>query len=186
VLKKPVVGTHRVAYRGCRFDNHNLKRMTIIMSNDKKKFSPESGSTRREFLEEIRSGLGFHDTRATCRAAGIFGPSARTPVGLANHLRPERFRPSDEELFLPSFDASRWHPIPWMPVTVVQPSEDAGGYKDLYFGMNLTQNVPADLWKQDWRSSLETRFRVAGTVASDWVIALFISTPPFPKGLAGR
>src|SRR5437868_3113193 len=49
----------------------------------------------------------------------------------------------------PSFDASRWYTVK-MPATVLQTLQDNGVYKDLYQGMNLTREVPADLWKQDW------------------------------------
>lgn len=35
-----------------------------------------------------------------------------------------------------------------MPATVLQILEDAGAYKDLYYGMNLI--TPGDLWKKDW------------------------------------
>jgi Exo-beta-D-glucosaminidase Ig-fold domain/Glycosyl hydrolases family 2/Mannosidase Ig/CBM-like domain len=57
---------------------------------------------------------------------------------------------SDEDVSKSSYDASSWHGIHRMPATVLQVLEDNGIYKDLYFGMNLTQKVPADLWKQDW------------------------------------
>jgi len=37
-----------------------------------------------------------------------------------------------------------------MPATILQALEDAGVYRDLYVGMNLTRTVPNDLWRQDW------------------------------------
>ena len=46
------------------------------------------------------------------------------------------------------FDASGWYAVPHMPSTVLQALEDAGVYKNLYFGMNLGK-VP-ELWKKDW------------------------------------
>jgi exo-1,4-beta-D-glucosaminidase len=55
-----------------------------------------------------------------------------------------------EEVSNPSYDISSWHTIHRMPATVLEVLENNGVYKDLYFGMNLTQKVPADLWKQDW------------------------------------
>lgn len=48
----------------------------------------------------------------------------------------------------PGFNVSAWYPVHHMPSTVLQALEDAGVYKDLYFGMNLAS--PGDLWKQDW------------------------------------
>ncbi len=47
-----------------------------------------------------------------------------------------------------SYDASSWYAVQHMPATVLQALQDAGVYKDLYYGMNLT--TPGDLWKQDW------------------------------------
>src|SRR5215469_13508317 len=46
------------------------------------------------------------------------------------------------------FDASGWYPVKHMPSTVLQALEDAGVYKNLYFGMNLGK-VP-ELWNKDW------------------------------------
>jgi exo-1,4-beta-D-glucosaminidase len=46
------------------------------------------------------------------------------------------------------FDDSKWFAVKRMPATVLQVLQDNGVYKDLYFGMNLTQ--PGDLWRQDW------------------------------------
>jgi exo-1,4-beta-D-glucosaminidase len=48
----------------------------------------------------------------------------------------------------PTFDDSAWYPIHHMPSTVLQALQDAGVYKNLYFGMNLA--TPGDLWKDDW------------------------------------
>ncbi|HUZ07816.1 MAG TPA: twin-arginine translocation signal domain-containing protein, partial [Candidatus Paceibacterota bacterium] len=45
---------------------------------------------------------------------------------------------------------SRWHPIHRMPATVLEILEEDGVYSNLYFGKNLAEKVPQDLWKQDW------------------------------------
>ncbi|MGA8103467.1 MAG: hypothetical protein WB869_15010, partial [Candidatus Acidiferrales bacterium] len=50
----------------------------------------------------------------------------------------------------PSFNASSWYSIRQMPATVLQTLEDNGVYKNLYYGMNLSTEVPHDLWKKDW------------------------------------
>jgi len=50
----------------------------------------------------------------------------------------------------PSYDASKWLPIPAMPATVLEILEEARVYPNLYFGQNLTQTVPRDLFRQDW------------------------------------
>ncbi|MET0473851.1 MAG: glycoside hydrolase [Mycobacterium sp.] len=44
----------------------------------------------------------------------------------------------------------RWHDVRSMPATVLKALEDDGTYPNLYFGKNLLQEVPQDLWKQDW------------------------------------
>jgi exo-1,4-beta-D-glucosaminidase len=49
-----------------------------------------------------------------------------------------------------SYDASNWHAIHSMPVTVLQALQEDGTYPNLYFGKNLTETVPRDLFRQDW------------------------------------
>jgi exo-1,4-beta-D-glucosaminidase len=49
-----------------------------------------------------------------------------------------------------SYDASSWHEIRSMPVTVLEALQEDGTYPDLYFGKNLTGSVPRDLFRQDW------------------------------------
>jgi len=128
------------------------------MSADDKKFFPGSGTTRREFLR--RSGLGS--------AFVMLAPHVAQPVPSSHQVELQSdwrlvsarsVSARDEEVSQPSYDASSWHVIPRMPATVLQALEDAGVYKDLYFGMNLTEKVPPDLWKQDWW--YRTTFEVA-------------------------
>src|ERR1035437_9251434 len=45
---------------------------------------------------------------------------------------------------------SRWHPIHRMPATVLEILQEDGVYTNLYFGKNLLEKVPQDLYKQDW------------------------------------
>src|ERR1035437_7674981 len=45
---------------------------------------------------------------------------------------------------------SRWHPIHRMPATVLEILQEDGVYPNLYFGKNLLEKVPQDLYKQDW------------------------------------
>ena len=56
----------------------------------------------------------------------------------------------DSSVSQPSFDASKWYAIREMPSTVLQTLEDDGIYKNLYYGKNLAQEVPGDLWKKNW------------------------------------
>ena len=43
-----------------------------------------------------------------------------------------------------------WHTIRRMPATVLEVLQDDGTYPDLYFGKNLRDEVPQDLYMQDW------------------------------------
>jgi exo-1,4-beta-D-glucosaminidase len=45
---------------------------------------------------------------------------------------------------------ARWHPIRRMPATVLEILQEDGVYTNLYFGKNLLEAVPQDLYKQDW------------------------------------
>ncbi|MDX1891795.1 glycosyl hydrolase 2 galactose-binding domain-containing protein [Mycolicibacterium sp. 050158] len=47
-------------------------------------------------------------------------------------------------------DGRPWHVVRRMPSTVLQALEDDGTYPNLYFGKNLVDEVPQDLWRQDW------------------------------------
>jgi exo-1,4-beta-D-glucosaminidase len=49
-----------------------------------------------------------------------------------------------------SYRDSRWHPIHRMPATVLEILQEDGVYPNLYFGKNLLEKVPQDLYKQDW------------------------------------
>ena len=53
-------------------------------------------------------------------------------------------------LSLPGYQDSGWHPIRRMPATVLQILQEDGVYPDLYFGTNLLDKVPQDLYQQDW------------------------------------
>jgi exo-1,4-beta-D-glucosaminidase len=54
----------------------------------------------------------------------------------------------DAAVSSPSFDVSRWYEVRHMPATVLEILEEAGVYKDLYYGMNLV--APGDLWRKNW------------------------------------
>jgi len=45
---------------------------------------------------------------------------------------------------------AKWHDVRRMPATVLQALQDDGTYPNLYYGKNLLDEVPQDLWKQDW------------------------------------
>jgi exo-1,4-beta-D-glucosaminidase len=43
-----------------------------------------------------------------------------------------------------------WHPIHRMPATVLEILQEDGVYPNLYFGSNMVEKAPQDLYKQDW------------------------------------
>jgi exo-1,4-beta-D-glucosaminidase len=49
-----------------------------------------------------------------------------------------------------TYNDERWYPIHRMPATVLEILQEDGVYPDLYFGKNLLEKVPQDLYKQDW------------------------------------
>lgn len=50
----------------------------------------------------------------------------------------------------PGASDAGWHPIARMPATVLQALQADGSYPDLYVGTNLRDEVPQDLYTQDW------------------------------------
>src|ERR1700688_4899426 len=51
---------------------------------------------------------------------------------------------------LPDFKDADWNAIRRMPATVLEILEEDGVYPNLYVGKNLAENVPQDLYTQDW------------------------------------
>src|SRR5579875_2729583 len=113
------------------------------MDEDEKSSTIRPAWTRREFLK--------------CTAAGgvsaLLAPRAipSTPSEHQSELQAgwriisaREVTVADRDVSLDSFDDSHWHPIQRMPATVLQALEDAGVYKALYVGMNLSRTVPPD------------------------------------------
>jgi exo-1,4-beta-D-glucosaminidase len=48
------------------------------------------------------------------------------------------------------FQDANWHEIRRMPATVLEILQEDGVYPNLYFGKNMAEAVPQDLYKQDW------------------------------------
>ena len=116
------------------------------MTESQRELSVDHELTRREFLK-----------KSTVAGAGVLLAPRAAPTEHQSELRTNwriiaarNVSAPDAEVSKPTYDASRWHPVHRMPSTVLQALEDAGVYKNLYFGMNLTKAVPSDLWKQDW------------------------------------
>ena len=51
---------------------------------------------------------------------------------------------------LPDYKDTGWYAIHRMPATVLETLEEDGVYTNLYFGENLLESVPQELYKQDW------------------------------------
>jgi exo-1,4-beta-D-glucosaminidase len=67
-----------------------------------------------------------------------------------------------------SYDASRWYEIHAMPATVLEILQEDSVYPNLYFGKNLTETVPRDLFRQDWW--YRTVFTVPPTHSTHWLV----------------
>ncbi|MGH9435350.1 MAG: glycosyl hydrolase 2 galactose-binding domain-containing protein [Terriglobia bacterium] len=118
------------------------------MRNDEKPFSAGHPATRRDFLKASASSVFVMlAPQSDSPAPSLHQTELRTQWKITSA---RNVSASDAEVSKPSFDTSSWVAIRRTPTTVLQALEDAGVYKDLYFGMNLTQKTPPDLWKQDW------------------------------------
>jgi exo-1,4-beta-D-glucosaminidase len=53
-------------------------------------------------------------------------------------------------LSLPEYKDTDWHAIRRMPATVLEILQEDGVYPNLYVGQDMAENVPQDLYKQDW------------------------------------
>lgn len=59
-------------------------------------------------------------------------------------------QPGGATVSLPDFKDTDWHAIRRMPATVLEILEEDGVYPNLYVGKNMAEEVPQDLYKQDW------------------------------------
>ena len=72
-----------------------------------------------------------------------------------------------------AYDASKWHEIHAMPATVLQILQEDGVYPNLYFGKNLTETVPRDLFRRDWW--YRTAFTVPPEHSAHWLVFMGIN-----------
>ncbi len=66
-----------------------------------------------------------------------------------------------------SYDDLKWYAIANMPATVLQVLQEDGVYPNLYFGKNITETVPRDLYRQDWW--YRTTFKVPSGHTLHWL-----------------
>ena len=59
-------------------------------------------------------------------------------------------RAGGKEMSVTGYDTSKWLPVHRMPATVLEILQENGVYPNLYYGKNLLNDVPQDLYKQDW------------------------------------
>jgi len=118
--------------------------------NTDDEFAAPLGTSRREFLKA--SGLGSVYIMLAPHGVWSSPPSSRQTELQSGWriISARNVSAGGEQVSCAEFDASSWFRISRMPATVLQALEDAGVYKDVYYGMNIVDHVPQDLWKQDW------------------------------------
>lgn len=88
-----------------------------------------------------------------CRVFVTPAPSEAQNIELAEGWQitsASGLRAGGKEMSVTGFDTSTWLPVHRMPATVLQILQEDGVYPNLYYGKNLLNNVPQDLYKQDW------------------------------------
>jgi exo-1,4-beta-D-glucosaminidase len=89
--------------------------------------------------------------------AGYVPPSAASEpprtIELANNWKltsANDLQLTGAAISLPDYKDADWHTVRRMPATVLEILEEDGVYPNLYVGKNMAENVPQDLYKQDW------------------------------------
>ncbi len=119
------------------------------MSDVAKGSSVGAATTRREFLK--KSALVSVLPVLAPRLALPATPGHKIELQSGWRMISARNLSADgAEVSRPSYDDSTWYAIRRMPATVLEVLAENGVCKDPYFGMNLTREVPQDLWQQDW------------------------------------
>jgi exo-1,4-beta-D-glucosaminidase len=65
------------------------------------------------------------------------------------------------------YSTKGWYPVRHVPATVLEILEEDGVYPNLYYGENLLNNVPQDLYQQDWW--YRTRFKAPAPGQTYWL-----------------
>jgi exo-1,4-beta-D-glucosaminidase len=84
-----------------------------------------------------------------------FSAAAESPrtIDLAEHWKltsANNLPQGGAAVSLPDYQDASWHAIRRMPATVLEILEEDGVYPNLYVGKNMAENVPQDLYQQDW------------------------------------
>ncbi len=99
----------------------------------------------------VRAGAATNPYPARSVASSPANSASPNLIELAESWRlisADQVAADDAAVSSPTFDVSHWYDVRHMPATVLEILQDAGVYKNLYYGMNLA--TPGDLWKKDW------------------------------------
>jgi exo-1,4-beta-D-glucosaminidase len=92
-------------------------------------------------------------TALACLSIPSWPDSAGNTVELSGGWKlasASRVKQAGETISTPQYTPDAWYPILRMPATVLEILEEDKVYPNLYFGMNLLNEVPQDLYKEDW------------------------------------
>ena len=103
-----------------------------------------SGTPRRPVTAGLRGFLA--DLRPACSSR----PTASNWLTAGSSRPPRRLGADGATVSRADYAAPGWHTVRRMPATVLEALQDDGTYPDLYYGKNLLDEVPQDLYKQDW------------------------------------
>jgi exo-1,4-beta-D-glucosaminidase len=78
-------------------------------------------------------------------------PATTTELAQGWKLASAKGLPADgRTISTPGYRDDGWHTVTQMPATVLDVLQRDGTYPDLYYGTNLADKVPQDLYRQDW------------------------------------
>jgi exo-1,4-beta-D-glucosaminidase len=100
---------------------------------------------RLMILLSLSVGVGNVSASAASDSPKTIELSENWKLSSANNLPP-----SGAAISLSDYQDARWHAIRRMPATVLEVLQEDGVYPNLYVGKNMAENVPQDLYKQDW------------------------------------
>jgi exo-1,4-beta-D-glucosaminidase len=86
-----------------------------------------------------------------CAVTGLSQAPAKTELATGWELAGSlEMTAEGAQVSTPAGKSGVWHSIRRMPATVLEILQEDGVYPDLYFGTNLAEKVPQDLFRQDW------------------------------------
>jgi len=110
------------------------------------------GSARRGHIKFLRLFASFLLSIGAGHLSCAAAESPKT-IELAENWKltsANKLQQSGAGVSLPDFKDADWNAIRRMPATVLEILEEDGVYSNLYVGKNMAENVPQDLYTQDW------------------------------------